>query len=675
MLELCRWTSVLGANGPAVALVTARVPSAAVDHGFDRKTHSRIESVDATLSVGEMGDRRVEVKLSPQSVADVFANNGETTSVGFGDDGLANRADAAARFERVDRQVQAVERTLGHGTFLFRNLTDQERFTLIAVPFVDDCGDVDVDNVAVFELVVIGDAVADDIVDAGAAALGIILVSERGRFVAVIRRPLLDKLVDGIGGHTRFDVRAEVVHQLRIDRPARLIASWCSGDRISFFCFFSISVNLRGLSTRTVGWKGLDDFSKLSNHKILGESARASFHSRIGADKRAPPRQEMLPPCPAEPKSFHRESEGKRVRCLAWPNRSRFLDLFTALSISEKCLNEQNSHHAKGLDAIYGSYRGLWWADGDFAEGSARSATTMGSEPEFLIRRGFSSMKTTFQSVCLLVFACFGPGWTGWAQESASDTPAKTGEAEARETEARESRDWSDPRGGRSANGFAPAHGGAVEMEARAPSGSEGELRFNFSGTSWPDVLEWFADQADLALQLDQVPIGSFTFADPTRSYSISEALDVINLALMKRGYSLVRRGRMLQVIDLELENADKLISELAELVRPEQLEERGKSDIVSCVFPLGSLTPTAAKEELALMIGPWGRVIVLDSARQVKVTETASKLIAIRDLLESASMADTSVVEIVLKNRGADEILEIARPLLGLEVGRERQR
>ena len=197
-----------------------------------------------------------------------------------------------------------------------------------------------------------------------------------------------------------------------------------------------------------------------------------------------------------------------------------------------------------------------------------------------------------------------------------------------------------------------------------------GELRFNFSGTNWQAVLEWFAEQADLALQVDQPPLGTFSFSDPTRSYTVSEALDVINLALMKRGYTLVRRGRMLQVIDLEVENADKLISEIAELVPPDQLEGRGKSDIVSCVFPLGSMTPDAAKQELALMIGPWGRVVVLDSARQVKVTETADKLIAIRDLLESTSMADSSVVEIVLKNRGAEELLELARPLLGLEPG-----
>lgn len=210
----------------------------------------------------------------------------------------------------------------------------------------------------------------------------------------------------------------------------------------------------------------------------------------------------------------------------------------------------------------------------------------------------------------------------------------------------------------------------SVSAQEAVRAESEAELRFNFSGADWRSVLQWFSDEADLSLQLDQVPIGSFTFADPTRSYSIDESLDIINLSLIKRGYALVRRGRLLQVIDLEADNANKLISEIAELVKPEQLDERGRSDIVSAVFPLGSLTPDAAKVELAMMIGPWGRVVVLDSARQVKVTETASKLIAIRDMLKNAATADANVAEIVLQHRSAEELLEIARPLLGLEVG-----
>ncbi|MEM8668792.1 MAG: secretin N-terminal domain-containing protein [Planctomycetota bacterium] len=211
----------------------------------------------------------------------------------------------------------------------------------------------------------------------------------------------------------------------------------------------------------------------------------------------------------------------------------------------------------------------------------------------------------------------------------------------------------------------------AISQPAQtAPSEKNEGLRFRFAGTTWPRVLEWFAGEADLALQLDQMPVGTFTFSDPTRTYSISEALDVINLALLKSGYTLVRRGRMLQVIDLEIENADKLISEIAELVTPGDLDDRGKSDVVSCVFPLGSMSPGDARDEISQMVGPWGRVIVLESARQVKVTETASKLIAIRTLLDSAAQAESNVIEIVLKNRGAEELLEIARPLLELEAG-----
>ncbi|MEM9828485.1 MAG: hypothetical protein AAF958_17990, partial [Planctomycetota bacterium] len=209
-----------------------------------------------------------------------------------------------------------------------------------------------------------------------------------------------------------------------------------------------------------------------------------------------------------------------------------------------------------------------------------------------------------------------------------------------------------------------------VSGETAAAKDADPELRFTFSGADWSTVMNWFAEQAELSLQLDVVPSGTFTFNDPKRGYKLNDALDILNLSLLKRGYVAVRRGRLLQIIDLEVENSDKLISEIAELVSADKLEQRGRSDIVSSVFPLGSMTPDAAREELAQLVGPWGRVVVLESARQVKVTESAEKLISIRDVLKATVAADTEVTELQLKNRGAGEILEIARPLLGLEPG-----
>ncbi|MCC9658689.1 secretin N-terminal domain-containing protein [Rhodopirellula halodulae] len=196
------------------------------------------------------------------------------------------------------------------------------------------------------------------------------------------------------------------------------------------------------------------------------------------------------------------------------------------------------------------------------------------------------------------------------------------------------------------------------------------ELRFNFSGAPWGDVLRWFSEQADLSLQLDASPAGTVNFSDPTKTYSIGEGLDLINRLLLDRGWALVRRGRMLLLVDLEAENAEKLISEMAELVTPESFEGRGNSDIVRCVFPLGGLTAEEAREELSQIIGPWGRINVLGGARQVVVTETVGKLKTIQSVLSAAEEAQSSVVEIALENRAAEEILEIARPLVGLEPG-----
>ena len=212
-----------------------------------------------------------------------------------------------------------------------------------------------------------------------------------------------------------------------------------------------------------------------------------------------------------------------------------------------------------------------------------------------------------------------------------------------------------------------PQQAAQVLLNALPAENFKKQLRFNFSGAPWKEVLEYISKEADLALQIDQSPAGSVNFSDPTRTYSVNEALDLLNRLLLDRGHALVRRGRILKLIDLEAQNASKLISELAELVLPDQLEKRGKTDIVSSVFPLGNLDPEDARAQLPEMIGPAGRVIVMDGPRQVKVTETAEKLMAIRQMLEASH---DKVRVIALQHRGAEEILESARPLLDLEPG-----
>src|SRR6056297_780672 len=225
------------------------------------------------------------------------------------------------------------------------------------------------------------------------------------------------------------------------------------------------------------------------------------------------------------------------------------------------------------------------------------------------------------------------------------------------------------------ASGAEPAAGpGAGEPVSpsdreRAAGPTEG-LRFNFSATPWRDVLEWLAEEADLSLRAEHYPPATLTFIDPSRTYSPSEALDQLNRLLLDRGFALVRRGRLLIVIDLEDPAAEKYIENIAEVVTPEELDGRGESDIVKCIFSLGAMSADAAESELKQMVGPGMPMTVLPSARRVVVTDTVARLKAIRSVLKDAEEAGSEVIEIPLQHRGAEEILVLARPLLQLETG-----
>jgi len=194
------------------------------------------------------------------------------------------------------------------------------------------------------------------------------------------------------------------------------------------------------------------------------------------------------------------------------------------------------------------------------------------------------------------------------------------------------------------------------------------ELRFNFDAALWKDVLEWFAEQADLAPAIETIPTGTFTYKDD-RVYTVDQAIDLLNSYLLTKGYTLVRRERMLLVLDLENPIPDELVT----LVTLEELGQCGRYELVKCMFPLARMKAEDAAEMIQNYLGPQGDVIPFPNARQILVTETAGKLRTIRDMIarveDPAVGAAETVVELNLENVSAEEVLTIARPLLGLEA------
>ncbi|KAA5544699.1 general secretion pathway protein [Roseiconus nitratireducens] len=212
-------------------------------------------------------------------------------------------------------------------------------------------------------------------------------------------------------------------------------------------------------------------------------------------------------------------------------------------------------------------------------------------------------------------------------------------------------------------------------MESAVPDAVDANpatVRFSFNGVPWREVINWIAEEASLALHVDAVPPGSFTYTDPS-PFTFDEAIDRINLFLLPEGYSLVRSGNLLSVINLSDPRSLQQLDALAELVRPEELADRNAQDVVKCLFPLGALKAQEAVDELSainLMVTP----AVFEKTNQLMVTDTVAKLRNVKAVLESfePSALDngTVVKSFTLEHVSAEDVLVVARPHLGLATG-----
>lgn len=191
-------------------------------------------------------------------------------------------------------------------------------------------------------------------------------------------------------------------------------------------------------------------------------------------------------------------------------------------------------------------------------------------------------------------------------------------------------------------------------------------LKFSFQFTPWRDVIEWFASQSDLSVVGKNIPAGTFNYTD-SRSYTPAQAIDLINGVLQTEGFMLLRRDRMLFVINLEDGIPPTLLTEVSEV----DLDKRGEYEVVSVLFTLKQHSPEEVEKDIRQMLGPLGAMKVLTKSKQIYVTETAGKLKTIRSIIQAlegtADKKNEGVEAFKLTNITPDELMGIARPLMGL--------
>ncbi len=159
----------------------------------------------------------------------------------------------------------------------------------------------------------------------------------------------------------------------------------------------------------------------------------------------------------------------------------------------------------------------------------------------------------------------------------------------------------------------------AIQLAAGKP---EPKLRFNFRFQRWAEVLQWFAEQADLSLVMDAPPPATFNYTD-SKEYTPTEAIDLLNGVLLTKDFTLIRRGRMLIVVDM----SQGIPQDLIPRIDIKDLDQRGKHEFVSVMFPLGKRNADEIDKEIKPLLGNQGKSIPLPKTTQILVTATASNM------------------------------------------------
>lgn len=214
----------------------------------------------------------------------------------------------------------------------------------------------------------------------------------------------------------------------------------------------------------------------------------------------------------------------------------------------------------------------------------------------------------------------------------------------------------------------------SADQAAVSPTGggeAETQVQFSFDRVLWREVLDWLSKQSGLALHVTELPQGTFTYTDPG-TYTISEAIDRLNMFLIPQGFSIVRSGSLLSVVDLNEPAGLQQLASLAELARVDDLEQYRSHQVVRCMIPLGELSSRGVVEELSvlqLMTEPK----VMEGSNQLLITDTASRMLEIREIVASMRQGPASNKHVLrtlqLDHLSMEQFLNAARPHLGLEA------
>ncbi len=168
-----------------------------------------------------------------------------------------------------------------------------------------------------------------------------------------------------------------------------------------------------------------------------------------------------------------------------------------------------------------------------------------------------------------------------------------------------------------------------VKGTARKATTPERNIRFQFDGIPYSDVVDRFSQMAGKPLLSDTNVIGTLTYDDPN-AYTYTEALDTLNLILAMRGVMLLEDGNNLRLVPFK-----QLPSMPLRIMRgTESTGDIRPGEVVTVVLDGANVDTKEVMDSVQTMLSTAGSMAPLGRGRGLVVTDRLANIQRVRTLL-----------------------------------------
>ncbi len=193
---------------------------------------------------------------------------------------------------------------------------------------------------------------------------------------------------------------------------------------------------------------------------------------------------------------------------------------------------------------------------------------------------------------------------------------------------------------------------------------SKKEHEFKAAEMPWKDALDWLREISGKPVMLnDNQPTGSLSFNGPRGvKYSVRDTIDIFNESLLVQKMYLLDRGATFTIIAAD----QKLDPASVPLINIDDLDKRGRTELVRVVISLKSLNAEDVAPTLEKIMGPFGNA-THSGNNQLMLTDTVANIQFVRKTIkemESNGHVDRPIYThkcVFIKARDAERILKEA--------------